>query len=147
MLLRKALINSNFVFWKLTWGTFKSELTDLSPLVSELRPYPQLLGYGLPVQITVLSSDFLQPLHFLLSPFLFVDAWMLRILPKPPQFFWTTLSIKLKETAKIWFVLSLELNHLDRQKHWYKEYILYSRYVLLLSFPELNHQIQQPEIT
>lgn len=51
------------------------------------QPYPQLLGYSLPVQITMFSSYLLQPLCFLLCPFLFVDAWMLVVLPKLPQFF------------------------------------------------------------
>lgn len=49
--------NINVIFQKVTWSTVKSELTDFSPLVSELRrPYPQLLGYSLPVQITMFSS-------------------------------------------------------------------------------------------
>lgn len=50
-------------------------------------PYPQLLGNTLPVQVVVFSSYLLQLLYFLLSPFHFVDAWMLPILPVFPQFF------------------------------------------------------------
>jgi len=71
-----------------TFDEVPSELPDFPPHVSGLRTtYPQFLGYGLPVQITTFSCNILQPLCFLLCPFILVDVWMLPVLPKLLQLF------------------------------------------------------------